>query len=54
MTVFDPNIFLSHELNLGLGPKIRIGSGFCNSLDRDPDSAKCLDQDSVNPDPKHR
>jgi hypothetical protein len=30
---------------------IRIGSGFSNSLE--PDAAKCMDPDSVNPDPKH-
>jgi hypothetical protein len=37
--------------------RIRIGSGFNNSLDPDLDSAQCLDpdlnSDSVNPDPKH-
>ena len=32
---------------------IRIGYGFSNSLDTDPDSAKYLDPDSMNPDPKH-
>jgi hypothetical protein len=36
--------------NLGLDP-IRIVPGFSNSLD--PDSAKYLDPDSVNPDSKH-
>jgi hypothetical protein len=32
---------------------IQVGSELSNSLGPDTDSAKCLDSDSVNPNPKH-
>jgi hypothetical protein len=48
MRVLDKKIFLCYKKDL-IWIRIRIGSGFINSLDLDPDSSKCLD-----PDPKQR
>jgi hypothetical protein len=53
MTVFDQTKFFFVRKKPWSESGTRTVSGFSNSLDLDPDSAKCLDPDLVNPDPKH-
>ena len=60
MTVFDQNIFSHYKyftysviISLGLDPDPDWFRKISNRIDPDPYSAKYLDADSVNMDPKH-